>query len=101
VDLNDPTKRHYKSTLIGGGGEDGVTLDSFLTASLAEGKTLDELVGNWGVEAATQTSWAIVRGGGIFAVVPEPTAILMLVSATLGAMTYGWRRFSRKGELTA
>jgi hypothetical protein len=92
---------HFYTEAADLGGGDGVTLDDFLESAIAQGKTLNQLVGEWGVNAKTQTSWAIVRGTGIFAVVPEPTVVLMLVSATLGAMTYGWRRFSRKNELTA
>jgi hypothetical protein len=95
----DLAKGHYGNVAAGGDGFE--SLDDFLTASLVDGTTLEDLVGNWGVDKDAQKSWVIVKGGGIFAVVPEPTAILMLVSATLGAMTYGWRRFSRKGELTA
>ena len=79
---------------------DATSLDAFLAANST--KTLAELEGSWGVDKAAQKSWAIVRGGGsgIFAVVPEPATIVMILSATLGAMTYGWRRWSRKSSET-
>jgi hypothetical protein len=76
------------------------SLADFMEANA--GKTLAELEGSWGVDKAAQKSWAIVRGGGsgVFAVVPEPATIVMMLSAALGAMTYGWRRWSRKSSET-
>jgi hypothetical protein len=65
-------------------------------------KTLDQLEGNWGVDPTPvdgdtdkqrYKSWAIIRNtGGTFAVVPEPATVIMMISACMGAMAYGWRR---------
>ncbi len=98
VDLSDPSKAHYSSDEA-----NSATLEQFLESALTGGATLESLVGNWGVDKASSKSWAIVKGGGsgIFAVVPEPATVLMLISATLGAVTYGWRRFSRRGRVVA
>ena len=80
------------------------SLESFLKENA--GKSLSELEGAWGVDVAGAkadarqrgNSWAIVRGGGsgVFAVVPEPATVVMMLSAVLGALAYGWRRLSRK-----
>ena len=46
------------------------------------------------------TTWTIVHGSGTFAVVPEPATIVMILSATLGAIAYGWRRWSASHGLS-
>ena len=95
------------------------SLDTFLSANITDLETsnptwtrqqalnaaLTNNSGAFGVDTTTDpnhpTAWVIVKGGGVFAVVPEPATIVMMVSATLGAMAYGWRRWSRKSRLPA
>ena len=100
----------WERAALGAGHYDDVdgygTLTAFLNQYMGvEGKSLETLYneGHWGVDETNSKSWAIVRGGGsgIFAVVPEPATVIMMLSATLGAMAYGWRRWSRKPELSA
>jgi len=84
------------------------SLQSFLEENA--GTSLAALEGSWGVDVAgTQAdtqqrghSWVIMKNtGGVFAVVPEPATVLMMISATVGALAYGWRRWSRKSRLPA
>jgi hypothetical protein len=78
-----------------------MSLEDFLAAN--HGTTLDALEGNWGVDPDSATdpqgrgkSWAIIKNsGGVFAVVPEPATVIMMISASIGAMVYGWRRLVR------
>jgi hypothetical protein len=80
------------------------SLQVFITAQIAadEGWTFEDSLGAWGVDKASGKAWAIVKGGtGVFAVVPEPATIVMMLSATLGAMAYGFRRWSRKSQVSA
>ncbi len=67
---------------IGADAEQGVlqSLSGFLTANA--GTPLADLQGSWGVDPLTSAtgtghSWAIVAGSGIFAVDPDPTAVLV------------------------
>jgi hypothetical protein len=96
--LNDAGTAWTKGGLAAVGNYESLT--AFMEAN--SGKTLEQLEGSWGVDKAASKSWAIVRGGGsgVFAVVPEPATIVMMLSAALGAMTYGWRRWSRKSSET-
>jgi hypothetical protein len=79
-----------------------MSLANFLTANSSY--TLAQLQGSWGVDPAsadqgTGHSWAIVAGGGsgIFAVVPEPSTLVLIgISAGIGAMAYGLRRRKAK-----
>ena len=66
----------------------GTPLSTFLSAEAAKGVSLDSLVGDWGVDGslvpstqATYRSWEIVRGSGIFAVVPEPSTLALCLAA--------------------
>ena len=90
------------ATVATGSYEGNVSLQAFLGA---HGSDISALIGDWGMYGSTPDgqgkAWAIVRGGGVFAVVPEPATIIMMVSATLGAVAYGWRRWSRKSRLPA
>jgi hypothetical protein len=82
-----------------------LSLEDFLKANAD--KDLSTLEGAWGVDpnskdAGTGHSWVIVNGTGstaYFAVVPEPATVVMMLSAVLGAVAYGWRRFSRRKQL--
>lgn len=52
-------------------------------------------LGNYGVDTATNTVWAVVNGNGTFAVVPEPGACTLLAIGLLGAGFAGTRRRKR------
>ena len=76
------------------------SLSDFIAAS--GGAPLESLLGNWGVDPAAAAdpqgrghSWAIIRGGGsgIFAVVPEPATLVLLISAVMGLFAYTFRRY--------
>ena len=75
-------------------------VNTFITTQSGLGHTLASLVGSYGGATTLSstgigTAWMIVRGGGDFGVVPEPSTIIMLISAGLGLMVYGWRRWRR------
>ena len=79
------------------------SLQDFLAANA--GKSLVTLEGNWGVDPSSATnpqgrgkSWAIVHGSGVFAVVPEPATMLLLLSCAAGATVYGMRRWHRSAR---
>lgn len=80
------------------------SLAAFLAAN--SGNSLASLEGDWGIDPSSKangkaTTWAIVHGSGTFAVVPEPATIIMMVSATFGAIAYGWRRWTRRSRVVA
>ena len=79
------------------------TIEEFLALPENAGKTLDQLVGSWGVEntlggkqGATVGSWVIVKGGGTFAVAPEPSTLVLIGTVGLGLIGYGVRRWRRR-----
>ncbi len=77
--------------------------EGFLNMEYAQGYTLSELVGSWGVDPANNEAWAIVdSGSGSFAVVPEPST-LALLAAGAAAVIYRRRRRAacRPGEADA
>ncbi|MCE5327244.1 MAG: LamG domain-containing protein [Planctomycetaceae bacterium] len=67
-------------------GTGAFTLGAF--AESGSGGLTDDL-GRWGVDPATHTAWAVVDTGGVFAVIPEPTTLSVIV---LGAMAMAFYR---------
>ncbi len=92
---------HAGDAVYGGSGH-LESLSAFLAANSAY--TLADLAGSWGVDPSspdqgTGHSWVIVAGGGsgIFAVVPEPSTLVLIgISAGIGLMAYGLRRRKSK-----
>ena len=69
------------------------SLNSCYNEEVTQGYSLDELVGSWGVDLANEESWTIVNsGGGQFAVVPEPSTLLLLSAGLAGLLVYRVRK---------
>jgi hypothetical protein len=58
----------------------------------------DTTLGDWGVNTANHTAWAVVNYDGDFSVVPEPSTLALLAIGAIGLAGYGWRQ-RRKGRL--
>jgi hypothetical protein len=71
----------------------GMSLSDFLIAEYSAGRTLDQLIGSWGVDLTNQQAWAIVNnGGGEYAVVPEPSTAVLLAAGLIGLIAYRRRK---------
>ncbi len=76
------------------------SLSDFLANEFAQGYTLDQLAGSWGVDLATDQSWAILNSGsGQFAVVPEPSTLVLLAAGAAGLMAFRVRRKAARRSL--
>ena len=76
----------------------GTPLSTFLSEEAAKGVSLDSCRRRLGrgrqpgpLTQATYRSWEIVRGSGIFAVVPEPSTLAMCLSAVAALGCGFWR----------
>lgn len=49
-------------------------------------------LGDWGVNTANHTVWAVIDHNSDFAVVPEPGTLALLAVAAIGLLAYAWRR---------
>lgn len=77
------------------------SFEEFLALAENSGKSLDDLVGSWGVETSLSKtgvgySWVVVKGSGTFAVAPEPSTLVLLGTVGLGLIGYGVRRWRRR-----
>jgi len=74
---------------------------SFFATQQGLGRTLDNLLGSWGDDAAGKTVWAVVNHNSEFAVVPEPST-LALAGLSIGLIgLYARRRKAAKVAPTA
>ena len=61
--------------------------------------SLDELRGSWGIDTVTHSVWAVLDvGNGIYAVVPEPPTIRLMVAVGLVLTVFAWRRLRSRAE---
>ena len=76
-------------------GNFGSTNEHFVGVGAWDG---DMTLGDYGVDVDTHTVWAVVNHNSQFAVVPEPSALVLLAAGAVGLVTLRLRR-PRKGRL--
>jgi hypothetical protein len=85
----DPSDGKWENAIQGNiGGSTG----SFHLGAWVAG---DTTLGDWGVDTADHTVWAVVDYNGTFAAVPEPSTFILLGVAALGLFSWTWRRRKR------
>jgi threonine dehydrogenase-like Zn-dependent dehydrogenase len=52
-------------------------------------------LGDYGVNTANHTVWAVVDHNSDFGVVPEPSTLALLGAGAIGLAGYAWRRRKR------
>jgi hypothetical protein len=70
-------------------------LESYATFAAADGVTaanLGNFLGVWGVDTTNDEAWAVIDHNSLFAVVPEPSAIVLAAFGLLGCMFIVRRR---------
>ncbi len=67
---------------------------SFAAFEAINGANLSNFIGAWGVDTSDNNAWAVLNHASQFAVVPEPSALLLLAIGTigLGCWRSRWRR---------
>ena len=57
---------------------------------------LNEVLGSWGVDTTNHDAWTVINHNSQFAVVPEPSSLLLAALGLLGLAGYGVRRRCRQ-----
>jgi uncharacterized repeat protein (TIGR03803 family) len=70
-------------------GNVGINSGNFEVGAYPSG---DTTLGDWGVNTANQTVWAVVNHDGDYAVVPEPSTLVLLGAGAVGMLGWGWRQ---------
>jgi len=70
-------------------GNFGTNLGSFHQGAWVSGEMT---LGNWGVNTVNNTVWAVLDHNSDFAVVPEPSSLVLLGIAGIGLAGWAWRR---------
>ncbi len=70
-------------------GNIGSSNDDFVGVGAWSG---DTALGDWGVNTSNHTVWAVVNYDGDFAVVPEPSSLVLLGAGAAGVLGLAWRR---------
>ncbi len=70
-------------------GNYGSSNDTFVGVGAWNG---DMILGDWGVNTADDTVWAVVDHNSDFAAVPEPSAIILLGISAICVAGFAWRR---------
>ena len=78
-------------------GNFGSTNEHFVGVGAWDG---DMTLGDYGVDVDTHTVWAVVNHNSEFAVVPEPSALVLLAAGAVGLVALRLRR-QRKGRLAS
>ncbi len=71
--------------------------DAFATAHGVTDANIDAFLGSYGVDAASHTAWAIVNHNSEFAVVPEPSTVVLACLGFVGLIGYATGRRKRAG----
>ncbi len=91
----DPTTGLWENAV---NGNIGTTSGNFEVGAYPNG---DTTVGDWGVNTANQTVWAVVNHDGEFAVVPEPGTLTLLGVVAVGLLSYRMRLRRRRAARTS
>jgi uncharacterized protein YjbI with pentapeptide repeats len=90
----DPGDGKWENAILG---NIGTNLGGFYLRAWVPG---DMTLGDWGVNTANHTVWAVLDHNSDFAVVPEPSMLGLLAAGGIGWMAAAWRRRRRKPRLS-
>ena len=86
LDWLDSSTGRWENAVLGNYGSNN---DTFVGVGVWNG---DTTLGDWGVNTANHTVWAVVDHNSEFAVVPEPSALVLIGVAGVGLLAVAWRR---------